>query len=260
MSQPNPYDSPAPIANPAKTYNPGTGKIDFGGAFRFVLTNPNWMMALLWGSLCFLLSSLIVPQIIFSGYLWEVIERLHKRETTSYADFDTNRLSDYLMRGVWPFLVQMLLSLVLVVLVVPLVMCGGFAMAISGANDAPELGLVAFFLLFGVMMLVVMVFQVMMTPFVLRAGLAQDLGTAFNLGWAKEFVGLVWKELLLWSLVLAGAMVVAYIVGMLLFCVGIYPAIVVCLFANTHFVWQVYELYLRRGGTPIPLKGQPAVV
>jgi hypothetical protein len=42
--------------------------------------------------------------------------------------------------------------------------------------------------------------------------------------------------------------------GLLLCCVGILPATALILVAQYHLFYQLYELYLQRGGEPIPLK------
>lgn len=258
MTSGNPYDSPHPVAPLAKKGNQGTRRLDFGAMFKFPFTSPNWAMNLLYGSLCLLLGSFVVPQIIFNGYLWETLERLHRRERSDCPDFDFNRFNDYLMRGVWPFLVGLLLMAVMFVLLVPIMGCGFAGMGILGANDLPELGAVLMVATYLVGFVVMLLFHFMMMPFMIRAALAQDLGLAFNVAWWKEFLGLMWKELALGAVVLTGAAVVSYFVGLLLCCVGVYPALVVWMYASTHFVWQTYEMFLERGGTPVPLKAAPA--
>lgn len=257
MTQPNPYDSPAPVPTPSKSYTQGSHRLDYGEMFRFVFSNPNWMMTLVWGSLCILLGGFIVPQMVLSGYLWENLERLHKRETTSYADFDTNRFSEYLMRGVWPFLVQLLMSFLMVILIVPVMICGMMGVAVGGANERPEVGAIVMVGMYATIFALSILFQLIILPFALRAGLAQDLGTAFNFGWARDFFGVMWKELLMGTVVLGGAGIACYFVGLALCCIGVYPAMVVWVFASTHFIWQVYEVFLKRGGEPIPLKAPP---
>jgi len=70
----------------------------------------------------------------------------------------------------------------------------------------------------------------------------------------RSFLSLVWKE---WALSIVFFLFTAPFVmlaGLLLFCIGIYPAAVVMTFAQFHMQYQLYELYLQRGGTPIPLK------
>jgi hypothetical protein len=44
------------------------------------------------------------------------------------------------------------------------------------------------------------------------------------------------------------------LIGMLLFCVGVYPATAWAMLAQGYMYFQFYELFLQRGGEPIPLK------
>jgi hypothetical protein len=54
-------------------------------------------------------------------------------------------------------------------------------------------------------------------------------------------------------------MIVLMIGGFMLCCVGAFPAATLALFANAHLLYQLYEVYLFRGGQPIPLKTTPQV-
>jgi hypothetical protein len=94
-------------------------------------------------------------------------------------------------------------------------------------------------------------------PIILRAGLSQDFGKAFSLEFVRDFLGRVWQELLLSLLFFLITAPFVMLAGFLLLCIGIYPAAVVMQFAQFHIQYQLYELYLQRGGTPIPLKEQP---
>jgi hypothetical protein len=47
-------------------------------------------------------------------------------------------------------------------------------------------------------------------------------------------------------------------VGYMVFCVGAYAAIALIFVAQAHMYYQLYELYLARGGEPIPFKAPTA--
>ena len=108
----------------------------------------------------------------------------------------------------------------------------------------------------GLTMLSLLAIHFALLPVLLRAGLSQDLGTAFNFAWMMEFIRLVWKEMLLGLLALAAAFIPTYFLGLAMLCIGVYPAIAAWFYASTHFNWQLYEIFLERGGTPIPLKAR----
>ncbi len=259
MSQPNPYVSSAYVPPPTKDYRQGTRKLDYGAMFRFLFTNPNWMMNLMWCSLCFLVAYVIpiLPQLVVIGYLFEQLERLHVRQDGTYDDFDTNRFMDYLVRGLWPMLAAILLMLIVMVILVPLTLLGfGGGMALM-ANQNEEAGFAVFLLTTFGLMVAAIPLQLVLLPIMLRAGLTQELGGAFSLAWIKDFLRRTWLEILVGTIVLTIANYVITLAGLLLFCIGVLPAMSLTMFAFMHFQWQVYEIYIDRGGTPLVLKPKP---
>jgi hypothetical protein len=204
MSNTNPYVSPSAVPPASKTYTTGTRRLEYGEMFGFAFTNPNWTVNVLWGSGCLLAAYFIpiLPQLLLSGYLWEVLEKRHLRETDSYPDFDINRFTDYLTRSIWPFLASLIASFAMMFVVGPLFLLMGVMIAVAESQKSEALAIIT--ILGGALLsaLVMLPLQALMMPIMLRAGLAQDLGAAFNFAWIKEFVRLTWKELLLGGLVL----------------------------------------------------------
>jgi hypothetical protein len=74
------------------------------------------------------------------------------------------------------------------------------------------------------------------------------------MGFARDFVGRMWKDLIAAGLFLLAFAILAHLVGLVLFCVGVYAASALCMMVHGHLLLQLYELYLSRGGQPIPLK------
>ena len=255
MSYSDAYQSPQYVPVIPK---PGARQLEYMRMFMFVFDNPNWAMNLLWGSLCILVSSAIpiVPQMILAGYTWELIELWHRQGHDRYPDFDTGKLGDYLGRGVWPFLVTLVLSLAMMAIMMPVIFIGMFGtMALVAQTDQP-----AFLLLYIVLFLFIHVLaigmNVVMIPMLLRAGLSQSFGEGFNFGWVMSFIKLTFKEILLGSLFLMVGNTVVIFGGMALLCIGVYPAATLVMLAWAHFLWQLYQIFLDRGGEPIPLKTQ----
>lgn len=256
MSGTNPYISPSVLPPTPKAYSAGMRRLQYGEMFGFAFTNPNWATNVLWGAGCLLIAYVIpiLPQLVLSGYLWDVLEKRHRRETTSYPDFDINRFTDYLTRSIWPFLASLIGSFAMMLVAFPIFILMMVLMAVAEANDNNGLAILAIFGCGLLFMLVMFPFQAVMMPLTLRAALSQDLGTAFNIAWIKEFLRLTWKELLLGGLVLMLVGPIMIFVGFLMLCIGVLPAMVIVLYAATHFQWQLYEIFLERGGTPVPLK------
>jgi hypothetical protein len=62
----------------------------------------------------------------------------------------------------------------------------------------------------------------------------------------------MWKEILLSSLFLMVVSIVLSCIGLLALCIGVYFAAVPIYFCWIHLHKQLYQLYLTRGGEPIP--------
>lgn len=255
MAEQNPYVMAQAVDTPGRQY-PGARKLDLRAMAGFVFTNPHWPTNVLWGALSLFLSSLLLPQIVFSGYLWETLEALHRGETKSYPDFNANRLGDYLKRGIWPFLVILVASLGIIAVIAPIWGLGILGVVVA----ATQLGEVAAVVAGGLLLILLFALsaslQLVLIPLLLRAGLSQDFSTAFDYAWVRQFIALTWRETLWGGLVLSIVAFAAQVVGLALCCVGIYPLVGMLLLAVTHFHWQLYEIFLDRGGKPVPLKAR----
>lgn len=235
-------------------------RIDYFAAYSYYFAQSNWFLSLLLVTLCQMIP--IVGPIAVLGYEFEVILAKHRGASRAYPEFDFGRFPDYLSRGVWPFLAQLVVMLGLV----PIVLVGVFgSLAMVGflaapANPAPMVivaALPALLLLFLALMIAM---SLVMTPLALRAGLTRDFGQAFNLDFIKDFTRRVGWETVLTTgfLIISGPIVM--LAGMLICFVGVYFASTLVILAYTHFKWQLYELYLARGGQPIPLAEEEIVL
>ncbi|HEV2841439.1 MAG TPA: DUF4013 domain-containing protein [Chthoniobacterales bacterium] len=216
--------------------------------------SPKWVMNLLLGGVCVLIP--FVGLIVVLGWLVTGFWARQDENFESFPDFDFSHFGKYLERGLWPFLVTLVVSLLLVpviwVLMIPAMLISGL---VSG-NDGTAggcLALVSMILTMACVFLLVAAMMMLLTPLTIRAAITQDFAKSFDFRFAKQFVALVWKEMVLSSLFLVFAGIGLSLVGMILFCVGIYFANVVIYFSWTHLDKQLYLLYLSRGGEPVPL-------
>jgi hypothetical protein len=93
-------------------------------------------------------------------------------------------------------------------------------------------------------------------PAMLHAGLARELRFRELMSFVRDFIQRMWKEeFLVLLFVMATAMVLSSI-GVLACFVGVYFAAVAITMAEHHFLFQLYELYLKRGGKPIRRAGE----
>jgi hypothetical protein len=248
-----------------QTGSPAIGRrIEYLAAYRAAIASPNWLINLLWGLLAFFSSNVIpfIGGLIWTGYTYECVERWHVTRGKELADFDVNRLGDYLTRGAVPFLIQMVLWFALFAAYL-LVYVGIFAFALiaDAVGDeyamivlAAGLPLLALAVGFGLLLL-----TVFLSPLMLRAGLAQDLGVAFRLSWWRDFLRRVGLELLLTTLFVLVTGTLLTLLGCAALFVGSYFVWPWVTLASAHLAWQLYELYLGRGGEPIPLKPKQVI-
>jgi hypothetical protein len=222
--------------------------MNFLRAYRYVFGSPKWTQNVLLSMLCLFVP--VLGQIVLHGYHFDIIETMHLRGPDRYPDFDIARVLRYVMRGAWVFLVELVVGLpvnaALVVLVIAALVSNGFeqtsltAALIVAAAFVALLGKLAVF--------------VVSVPLLLRAGFMRDFGAAFQWPFVRDFLGKVGVETLLAGVFLGVTAPVIYLVGLLLLCVGVWPAAAWVSFAPPNLYHQLYELYLKRGGTAVPLK------
>jgi len=270
MSEPGPFGPPPQSPNPfqASQVAPATPPIAPTGSFQFeymraynyIFENPNWLMNVVWWSVCILVGGFIpiVPYLVIVGHMFEIVESLYITKGTRYPDFDPNRFAEYLGRGIWPFLVALIVVLPLVVVsyigIVAVAFGAMAAGAVGGDDLGPVLAVMVFVLGMFAFVAFMLIISMLVTPLYLRAGLMQDFGGAFDFAWAMDFVKKTWVEMILAFLFIQFSGIVIMLVGLMALCIGIYPANAIMLLAQTYIVYQLYVLYLSRGGTPIPLK------
>jgi hypothetical protein len=162
---------------------------------------------------------------------------------------------NYLVRGVWPFIIQLIATapLMLLFLVFWFGLIGVAAASANSPNPSPLLPVlfIGFFVVFFIANIAIMF---VLVPLRLWAGLAQDLKPGKMWAFMREFFGLVLANMILCELFNVVAATVMMMVGLLMCFVGIYFTMTLVMFAQSHLVYQVYELYLERGGAAIPLK------
>lgn len=230
-------------------------------AFTWVTESKNWMMNVLLSGVCNFIP--IIGPLVILGYQYENVENLYRRRNSKCLDFDFGRFVEYLTRGVWPFLAQLIMSIVVVPLIWVIAILPWLLMGPATGGGQPAGGAPMFMVLFFCVMLLifalaVVLFSFVMLPLTLRAGLSQDFGETFKFGWVVDFVRRMWLEMILTSLLLSAAMMVLVFCGILLCFVGVYFIPMIGMIAYAHLASQLYEVFLSRGGEPIPLKDPPA--
>ena len=210
----------------------------------FVSKESGGWMNLLYGSVCVLIP--IVGPIVLLGYRAEIAEDLDRDpRLEEHPNFDFNRFVDYLSRGIWPFLMELIVGAGTMALMLLVVAVGFMA---YGATDEPVSGFAVGGLLF---IPVVLLSMLVVWPLELHTQLTGkfEFGRAFAFmtRWLKR----VWGQALLVALAYWFLGTLVALLGYAAFCVGIYPAVVILGMAQQHLVAQLYRLYLDEGGEPI---------
>ncbi len=245
--------------SPAEDAPAACTRIEYFRSYQAAVQSPNWVVNLLWGMLALISSGIIfiVGPMIWTGYLYDCVEELHTSRGRSLPDFDVNKFSDYLTRGVWPFLVQLVIWFALAATYV-LSYIGLFVLVAVSAGVGEEYTPIVFAIGLPLLALalaaVVIVPLMLLSPLMLRAGLSQDLAIGFKLSWWRDFFRRVGLELVLTTLFVLVTGTLLTTLGCFLVIIGSYVAWAWVTLANAHLSWQLYELYLSRGGEPVPLK------
>ena len=219
--------------------------------------SPKWGMNILLGGVCMLIP--LVGQIVLSG--WNITQlwgQGDQRDPTKLPEFSFNHFVKYLTRGLWPFLVQLVLGLVLaIVIVMVAVLCFFIIAALAAAMaEAAALAFIVLLLIGIPIYLILMIsLNLILIPLTLKATLTQKFSTAFDLSFVKSFLSNVWKEIVVTALFMF-VLGIAFTIATLIVLIptlgfGVYFLMPIMAFAWQHLVKQLYVLHLERGGIAV---------
>jgi Protein of unknown function (DUF4013) len=234
----------------SSAYDQQSFKISPVRAINAVFQSPNWMVNVMWLCLGVLLS--IIGNIFIFGYGSQVMQSRAGRPEYRHPDIDSGNLGNLFMRGLWPFLVQMIASLGLaVVTTFPLffLMFIGMAVAANIGEAGPPLVLLIFLPL---LFCAIVISNLILVPITIRAMICQDFAKSFDVAWIKSFIKLMWKDVLASMLLMLIIFIGLYVVGLMLCIIGVFPAIAIGTSALLNLLSQWYEMFLIRGGQPAP--------
>lgn len=230
--------------------------MDYRRAYSYLFSKSDWIQTVLLLAVCVLIP--VVGVLVLLGYRAEQLDDwLDEGTDSTVRKFDFNRFADLLIRGVWPFLYQLIIGMAFGVFLA-VAYFGVIMIAVGTANKEPALFLtaLAFFYLFAFLVQVVVKF--LSWPFILHGQVSGkfDFGGAW--AFAKEFYSKIGIANL-GGIALCCMIIdmVCIFIGMLLFCIGFYPAAAIVMMAEGHILWQLYRRHLDRGGSTIPRFEKP---
>jgi len=221
-------------------------------SLRFVSQRKGWFVNLLLMSVCFIIPA--VGPIVVMGYLFEVFDALRRDpEHRDYPLFDFNRFVPYLTRGVWPFLVQFIMQLV-----VSIPIAGMYFLAIivtlatsKGGGGGTAVTVIAWIMYAFVVLVLSILSALLQWPMSIYAGIRQKFDIRGMMTFTKDFLRRNLKELTLSLLFIMAVSAVLIPLGMLALCVGVYLSFSFILVAQHHLEMQLYERHLAKGGIPV---------
>lgn len=243
--------------------SPSGSGMEYGRLLTYVFESPNWMMNLVWSALCALLSGIVVGQLVLHGYQAQIMISSTENPNAPYPDFDSNKIGEYLIRGLWMWLGALIASLIVgvfaTVFVVAFFVIAGLIIAASSNGQEPNvvvsLGVFVcyFCLIFGLSALSFVV----VAPVIIKVALSGNLSEMFDLQWHMDFVRRMLGSLIVGAIVLMLFSMILTFGGILLCIIGLFPAIGWVMMSQAQLYTQLYRTYLQRGG--LPVRVQPLV-
>lgn len=227
--------------------------MQFGKAIAFPFRGPNAWPNLGLVAVCMLIP--VVGPIVVNGYQIVIEKRLIENLDADAPRFSFNRFSDYLTRGVWPFLAAMVATLAIIPVVLALV--GACVLGATLLQDHPAWMVAVIVAGVCAYLGVLLALGPVMLGVMLKAGLAGSFQAGFDWKFLWDFyrkAGLLTiGTQLLFSLMIFPAALVSLCIPYL----GMFALITIAAFVQTHINVQLYLTYLQRGGTPISFQPEP---
>lgn len=218
--------------------------------------SPKWLPNLLLGAVT-LLIPMVGPLVLGGWHVTVFWARGNRDDPAGLPPYDFQYFGKYLERGLWPFLVGLVASLIFVpvilIVILPLFILTSVLGSANGGHDSGALFIAAIIGIVCFQMLLQLAYQIAITPLMVRAAITQDFSSAFNLRFVKAFLSLTWKELLASMLFMIGIGLCLMVLAVVTCYVGAILAAPVAIFGWHHLQKQLYQLYLARGGEPVPL-------
>lgn len=221
--------------------------------------SPNWLMNLVWMFVCEMLAMVVIGNLLSMGYAMVVAESRLGGRDRNWPDFDMNKFSDYLLRGLWPFLWNMIFSFVIMfVVMVPAFLTILLAGALADGDD-PSVSSVIVAIVGGLGTFVLgITCSVAVLGTMLHSGLANDFMKGADIAWLGSFVSkMFWQVILAVISVMVIAIGITF-VGALLLCVGLIVVGPLMRLLACDLFAQLHDIFVSRGGVPavsVPVGG-----
>jgi len=260
MSQIDPYAATTYHSSASRTEHLGgfqpIAHLDLVRLVKSPFVSPNWIVNLVWMLICEFLSLFVIGNIIYLGYAGEVAVARSGGRADQWPDFQIERFGEYFIRGLWPFLWQLIGSFAaLVVLGVPVLCTVYGAMSLSDQEmpgPALAVGIIG-----GVISLTLgLIFAIVMVAINLKSILANDFMAGGEFQFLQAYVTNVSLTTLLAFLYLWLLSILYMFCGLLLFCVGVMLVSPMLRLVTCDLLAQLHDVHMSYGGPPaFPIPG-----
>ena len=245
----SPFHSADTGAYPAGYYQP-VRELNFMRMIAAPFKSPNWPMNVIWMFVGELASVIMVGRIIQYGYLAEVAEARSGGRVENWPDFNLDRFTEYLLRGLWPFLWNLIWSMLLLI-------CIGIPFAISvvlsqvltqNGNDVP--GAIIAIVGFGACgsLLIVSIFA--MSVSMMHSALGNDFIKGADWRWISSYLSKAGGTTILAGFLYLLTGIGTSLAGLMLFCVGFLFSTPLLYLMGADLMAQLHDIFVSRGGTP----------
>lgn len=210
--------------------------------------SPNWLTNVLWMFVCDLLSIVVIGSLIKFGYMAEVAEARSGGRSENWPDFTWERFSDYLMRGLWPFLWSLIWTIpLMIVLGIPLLATITLtSFLVDNNNEVP--GIIVFVTGMVVTLGVYFCAVIAMTASMMHAALGNDFMKGADIGWISSYVSKMWRTTIFAGIVFALVGFAVNLIGLLFFCIGVLFTAPIMNMMAADIASQLHDIFVTRGG------------
>ena len=221
-----------------------------GSAIAFPFRGPNAWVNIGCLLLCMLIP--IVGPMVATGFLVRVEKLLIENIQSDVPRFNFNRFSDYLQKGLWPFLASLVMSLILMPVFALLGV--GVVLAVIALQKQTALMAIVIAILALIYIISILLFGVVGAPMMFKAGMEESFAAAFDRPFVFDYLKRVGLLTLGTQFLMMLIFLPLSLVGICIPIVGPYALISVILQIQAHIMTQLYLAYLDRGGIPLAIK------
>ena len=229
-------------------YNRPIQSFDFMRMLRAPFQSPNWVMNLVWMFVCQIAGIIVVGSLVLFGYQAEVAEARSGGRRENWPDFNPDRFTEYLMRGLWPFLWSLIWTIPLMFLIgVPVI--ATFVLSnvlIQGGNDVSGLIVIV---TGGLVSIAAYCFAMLaMVASMMHSMLGNDFAKGADFVWIRSYVSKMGVTTIWTGIVYILVGNIMGWLGILCFCVGVLAVGPILNLMAADLVSQLHDIFVSRGG------------